>query len=126
MHIVLHSCAQFATRTYAHIECEIVLDEIGSVSKCQASFLVSRLAASPLVLSLPNKAHICACKLADVLVPPLFRIPSTNIGQVGRLRFHTYVGRYYAAWLALVLDSKESNGGATGFQDASETPAGGN
>ena len=124
MHIVLHSCAKCATRAYAHIECEIVLDEIGSISKCEALFLVSRLAASPLVLSLPNKTHICACKLADVFVPPFFRIPSNENWTGGQTPF-SYVGRYYAAWLALVLDSKESNGGATGFQDASETPAGG-
>ena len=92
MHIVLHSCAQFATRTYAHVECEIVLDEIGSISKCQASFLVSRLAASPLVLSLPSKAHICARRFADVLVPPFFRIPSNENWTGGQTPF-SYVRR---------------------------------
>ena len=32
MHIFLHSCAQLATRTYAHVEGEIVFDQIGSLS----------------------------------------------------------------------------------------------
>ena len=32
LHIFLHSCAQLATRTYAHVEGEIVFDQTGSTS----------------------------------------------------------------------------------------------